>query len=103
MGNIHKDCLICFENRICPPLSYGCCHFDICPICLVRWNEVNHGIERCPVCREIQYEKPFKICCFRCKSLTERQKFLIYQILIGQMVLCFIYIFFERKVVTIDD
>jgi hypothetical protein len=86
---IEQECLICFENRICPPLSYGCCHFDICPICLAQWIEVNHGIVRCPVCREIQFDKPLKICCFRCTRPNYEQRRIWYQILLSQIIFIF--------------
>ena len=87
---IKQDCLICFERKVCPPLSYGCCHFDICVICLERWTAVNHGIARCPVCREIQFEKPIKCLCFRCGRLSTQQKLIITQFLIGQILFIFI-------------
>jgi hypothetical protein len=96
MSTKHKDCLICFENQICPPLSYGCCHFDICSICLARWNEVNRGIERCPVCREIQFEKSFKICCFRCHRPSIEQQHILFKILFSQIVFIFIILFLNE-------
>ena len=90
-----QNCIICFEKRTCPPLSYGCCHFDICFICLEKWNDVNHGIERCPVCREIQYEKPVKFLCFSCKRLSAQHKLILIQILVGQLIFVFIVFLFK--------
>jgi len=83
---IKQDCLVCFEQRFCPPLSYGCCHFDICVVCLEKWTEVNHGIARCPVCREIQFEKPITFFCLRCQRPSTRQQMLMVQLFIGQII-----------------
>lgn len=89
-----QDCLICFEKKTCPSLSYGCCHFDICYICLEKWNAVNHGIERCPVCREIQYEKTVKFLCFNCKKPSAQHKLYMIQLFIGQLIfICIILLY----------
>ena len=83
---IKQNCFVCFECRICPPLSYGCCHFDICVICLTKWNDTNNGILRCPVCRQIQFEKPLQFLCFKCRQPTTRQKIIWIQILLAQLI-----------------
>ena len=91
-----QECIICFECCYCPPLSYGCCHFDICPICLAKWKEVNNGIERCPVCREIQFRKYIQICCYRCHRPTTEQGHIWFQILLSQIVFIFIVLFLNE-------
>jgi hypothetical protein len=93
---VKQDCIICFEQKICPPLSYGCCHFDICLICLERWKEVNHGIERCPVCREIQFEKPFQLCCFRCRRPTHEQRHILFKVFFAQIIFIFVVLFLNE-------
>jgi hypothetical protein len=90
---VKQDCIICFEQKICPPLSYGCCHFDICLICLERWKEVNHGIERCPICREIQFEKPFQVFCFRCRRPTHEQRHILFKVFFAQIIFIFVVLF----------
>jgi uncharacterized paraquat-inducible protein A len=93
---VKQDCIICFERRICPPLSYGCCHFEICPVCLAQWKEVNHGIERCPVCREIQFEKPLQLCCFKCRQPTYEQRRILFKVFFAQIIFTFIVLFLSE-------
>jgi len=93
---IKQNCFVCFECRICPPLSYGCCHFDICVVCLTKWNDINRGILRCPVCREIQFEKPLQFFCLKCRQPTLHQKVIWIQILLGQLLFILILLEFNK-------
>ena len=91
-----QNCFVCFEKKTCPPLSYGCCHFNICFVCLEKWNDVNHGIKRCPVCREFQYTKPLQICCFRCRRPTYEQRQILFKVFFAQIIIIFVVLFLNN-------